>query len=154
MGQAGRDPLFYAQMTTANQDAANVGYFCMRCHVPMSFVTGHASDASGATMDATDRDGVNCDLCHRLVNPVYAEGTSPAEDQAILNDLLPAHLPTNHANGQMVLDPQARRRGPFSDAVAPPPGPATLDHDQLIERLRAEFDAEEVFDTPPDEERD
>jgi DNA polymerase-3 subunit gamma/tau len=34
----------------------------------------------------------------------------------------------------------------LSDAVAPPPGPATLDHDQLIERLRAEFGAEEVFD--------
>ena len=42
----------------------------------------------------------------------------------------------------------------LSDAVAPPAGPATLDHDQLIARLRAEFDAEEVFDTPPDEEKD
>jgi DNA polymerase-3 subunit gamma/tau len=41
----------------------------------------------------------------------------------------------------------------LSDAVAPPAGPATLDHDQLIERLRAEFGAEEVFDEP-DEERD
>ena len=42
----------------------------------------------------------------------------------------------------------------LSDAVAPPPGPATLDHDQLIERLRVEFGAEEVFDTPSDEEKD
>jgi DNA polymerase-3 subunit gamma/tau len=41
----------------------------------------------------------------------------------------------------------------LSDAVAPPAGTATLDHDQLIERLRAEFGAEEVFDTP-DEEKD
>jgi DNA polymerase III subunit gamma/tau len=41
----------------------------------------------------------------------------------------------------------------LSDAVAPPAGPATLDHDQLIERLRAEFDAEEVFEDP-DEEKD
>jgi DNA polymerase-3 subunit gamma/tau len=41
----------------------------------------------------------------------------------------------------------------LSDSVAPPPGPATLDHDQLIERLRAEFGAEEVFETP-DEEKD
>jgi DNA polymerase-3 subunit gamma/tau len=41
----------------------------------------------------------------------------------------------------------------LSDSVAPPPGPATLDHDQLIERLRAEFAAEEVFDAP-DEEKD
>jgi DNA polymerase III subunit gamma/tau len=34
---------------------------------------------------------------------------------------------------------------------ATPPGPTTLDHDQLIERLRAEFGAEEVFE---DEEKD
>jgi DNA polymerase-3 subunit gamma/tau len=39
----------------------------------------------------------------------------------------------------------------LSDSVAPPPGPATLDHDQLIERLRAEFAAEEVFDEPDEE---
>jgi DNA polymerase III subunit gamma/tau len=37
--------------------------------------------------------------------------------------------------------------------VAPAAGPATLDHDQLIERLRAEFAAEEVFEDI-DEEND
>ena len=41
----------------------------------------------------------------------------------------------------------------LSDGVMPAAGPATLDHDELIERLRAEFDAEEVFDVP-DEEKD
>ena len=41
---------------------------------------------------------------------------------------------------------RAERRGPVA-------GPATLDHDQLIERLRAEFAAEEVFEEP-DEEKD
>jgi DNA polymerase-3 subunit gamma/tau len=41
----------------------------------------------------------------------------------------------------------------LSEAALPAAGPATLDHDQLIERLRAEFGAEEVFDTP-DEEKD
>ena len=39
----------------------------------------------------------------------------------------------------------------LSDSVAPPPGPAALDHDELIERLRAEFAAEEVFDEPDEE---
>ena len=41
----------------------------------------------------------------------------------------------------------------FELGAAPAAGPATLDHDQLIERLRAEFGAEEVFDDP-DEEKD
>ena len=39
----------------------------------------------------------------------------------------------------------------LSDAVMPPAGAATLDHEQLIERLRAEFGAEEVFDEPDEE---
>ncbi len=33
-----------------------------------------------------------------------------------------------------------------------PPGPTTLDHDQLIERLRAEFGAEEIFEDPEEEQ--
>ncbi len=78
MGLAGRDPLFFAQMTTANQDVANVGYFCMRCHVPLSFVTGHAYDTDGSTLDDTDRDGVNCHFCHSMLDPIYRPGESPA----------------------------------------------------------------------------
>jgi DNA polymerase III subunit gamma/tau len=41
----------------------------------------------------------------------------------------------------------------LSDDAVPAAGPATLDHNELIERLRAEFDAEEVFEDP-DEEKD
>jgi hypothetical protein len=41
----------------------------------------------------------------------------------------------------------------LSEDAMPAAGPATLDHDQLIERLRAEFGAEEVFEEP-DEEKD
>src|SRR5690606_41085326 len=33
MGQAARDPLFYAGVTIANQDAAGAGEYCIRCHV-------------------------------------------------------------------------------------------------------------------------
>ena len=38
MGQAARDPLFYAQMSAANQDVSGVGSFCMRCHAPITLV--------------------------------------------------------------------------------------------------------------------
>jgi DNA polymerase III subunit gamma/tau len=41
----------------------------------------------------------------------------------------------------------------LSDTAMRATGSATLDHDQLIERLREEFGAEEVFDVP-DEEKD
>jgi len=39
----------------------------------------------------------------------------------------------------------------LSEDAMPAAGPATLDHDQLIERLRAEFGAEEVFEDPEEE---
>jgi hypothetical protein len=116
MAQAGRDPLFYAQMTTANQDVANAGYFCMRCHVPMSFVSGHAYDASGASLDESDMDGVTCHLCHAMVDPIYEPGVSPPEDEAILAGL--ADVPEHYGNAMFVLDPSGMRRGPYLDPPA------------------------------------
>jgi hypothetical protein len=70
-------------------------------------------------MTAADREGMACDFCHRAVNPIYQPGVSPPEDQTILNALLPSHLPTGYSNGQFVMDPLPRKRGPFADAVAP-----------------------------------
>lgn len=117
MAQAGRDPLFYAQMTNANQDVANVGYFCMRCHVPMSFVTGHALEADGSTLDATDKDGVTCHFCHSMVDPIYKPGISPPEDEAILAAL--DDVPEFYGNSMFVLDPTGTRRGQYVETVAP-----------------------------------
>lgn len=117
MGQAGRDPLFFAQMSTANQDVENVGYFCMRCHVPMSFVTTHAYQVDGSTLDAVDRDGVNCHFCHSMVDPIYRPGVSPLEDEAILAAL--TDVPGYYGNSMFVLDPSGLRRGPYTDAQPP-----------------------------------
>jgi hypothetical protein len=117
MAMAGRDPLFLAQMTSANQDVGSVGYFCMRCHVPMSFVTGHAYDTDGSTLDDVDRDGVTCHFCHSMVDPDYKPGVSPPDDQAILDSL--EAVPSFYGNAMFVLDPQGVRRGPYEDAQTP-----------------------------------
>ncbi|MBI4719110.1 MAG: hypothetical protein HY763_15010 [Planctomycetes bacterium] len=117
MGQAGRDPLFYAQMTTANQDVANAGYYCMRCHVPVSFVTGNAYDVSGDSLNARDRDGVSCHFCHAMVDPIYKPGISPPEDAAVLAGL--AEVPAHYGDSMFVLDPTGLRRGPYSDPASP-----------------------------------
>jgi hypothetical protein len=117
MGNAGRDPLFFAQMATANQDVENVGYFCLRCHVPMTFVTNHAMPADGSAMNDLDKEGVNCHFCHAMVDPVYKPGVSPPEDLAILAGL-PGGPPEYYANAQFVLDPSGTRRGPRQDTFA------------------------------------
>lgn len=117
MGNAGRDPLFYAQMATANQDVANAGYYCMRCHVPMSIVTGHANQTLGTTLDSTDLDGVSCNFCHSMVDPIYRPGISPPQDEAILAGL--DDVPEHYGNAMFVLDPSGLRRGPHIDSTPP-----------------------------------
>ncbi|MDP6600718.1 MAG: hypothetical protein QGH76_00325 [Phycisphaerales bacterium] len=117
MGMAGRDPLFFAQMTTANQDVGNVGYYCLRCHVPNAIPSGHANDTMGDTLDAYDADGVSCHFCHSMVDPIYKPGISPPEDESILAGL--ADVPQYYGNAAFVLDPKGRRRGPRTDSSPP-----------------------------------
>jgi hypothetical protein len=115
MSVAGRDPLFFAQLTTANQDVPGVGYYCLRCHVPMSIVTGHAADPTGDSLTDFDKDGVTCHFCHALVDPVTHDG-APDGDAPILASL--ADRPASYGNSQFVLDPKGLRRGPYRDAGA------------------------------------
>jgi hypothetical protein len=128
MAHAMRDPLFKAALAVAEQDAPASGDLCLRCHTPFGWMSGRSQPTSGAQLNTLDRDGVSCDFCHRAVDPVYKPGVSPAEDQAVLAGMLPAHVPGGYSNGQYVIDPDTRRRGPFDDAVAPHPALASTFH--------------------------
>ena len=115
MGQSARDPLFHAALTIANQDAVDAGTFCIRCHAPVAFLNGHHAP-DGSQIEGTDLEGVNCNFCHRLVDPVYVAGTSPSQDQQILADLSTAGLmPPQGSNARYIIDPTDVRRGPFDD---------------------------------------
>lgn len=114
MAQAARDPLFWAGLAVANQDAAQVGDLCIRCHAPKGWVEGRSVPTDGSALTDEDRDGVNCNFCHRMVDPVYQAGVSPVEDLPILNELVAQGvLPASPGNASYVLDPEDRRRGPF-----------------------------------------
>jgi Bacterial Ig domain len=117
MAQASRDPLFEANLTIANQDAPDSGDLCLRCHIYPGWVQGRSVPTSGHAMLDSDKTGVSCDVCHRLVDPVYEPGVSPVEDAAILAAL--SFPGTNLGNGMLVVDPTASRRGPFADTASP-----------------------------------
>ncbi|MEO5626360.1 MAG: hypothetical protein ABIQ70_10175 [Dokdonella sp.] len=93
MANALRDPLFWAALDVANNDAAEagqpgIGDFCLRCHTPRGWLGGHVvKDGSGGspgpagesgcqlkgTYAAKDRStndyaGVDCHFCHRLMH--------------------------------------------------------------------------------------
>jgi len=111
MGQSARDPLFHACLTIANQDAAFSGDLCIRCHVPGGWLAGRSTPTDGSLLQGIDFQGVSCNFCHRMVDPDYKPGISPAVDQTILNNL--AAVPPNPHTGNFVIDPDDVRRGPF-----------------------------------------
>jgi len=130
MSQAARDPFFYACMSIANQDAAFAGDLCIRCHSPAGWLEGRSVPTDGSKLNQNDRQGVQCDFCHKLVNPNptglnpypsppyhpdYTNKTFP-RDQTYLGTL--SVIPTHSANGMYVADNSNAKRGPFTDATA------------------------------------
>ncbi len=114
MAHASRDILFEACLAVANQDAPDAGDVCLRCHISRGWLRGRSVPTDGTQMLPEDMMGVSCDLCHRLVDPIY-DPANPAEDVAILAALrMP---PSGFGNGMAVVDPTGARRGPFVDAT-------------------------------------
>ncbi|MBN2507400.1 MAG: hypothetical protein JXQ71_11965 [Verrucomicrobia bacterium] len=117
MSHGSRDVIFRANMVIANQDAPDSGDLCLRCHLARGWLGGRSVPTDGSGMLPPDGDGVTCDLCHRMVDPVWKPGISPNADSNILAAL--TFRGTNQGNGMFVIDPSATQRGPFGDADAP-----------------------------------
>ena len=125
MGQAARDPVFHAGVAIANQDANLAGQFCIRCHAPGAWLAGKAVPGDFSLFESMeDFDGVNCNFCHRVVNPTlgpdsavgYPDNEDLDPDVEILAALSSSgDLPTERGNAMYVVDPHDSRRGPFAD---------------------------------------
>jgi hypothetical protein len=127
MAHALRDPLFFAAVAVAEQDAPGSGDLCIRCHTPKGWIEGRSTPTDGSALQAIDRESVGCDACHRMVRPSrltvnphpgdpdYTAGTYP-RDQAYLATI--DSIPRFFANGMFVLDSDKAKRGPFVDANA------------------------------------
>ncbi|MCA9984450.1 MAG: hypothetical protein KDE59_09160, partial [Anaerolineales bacterium] len=109
MSQAARDPLFWAALDIANADVENGGAFCIRCHAPQAWLEGRGA-ADGSQIAGDDFEGVQCEVCHRLVDPVYAT-ENPDRDLIVLAGISPTVSVTGTAG--MIVDPLDERRGPF-----------------------------------------
>ncbi len=127
MAQAARDPFYFACITVSNQDAPDVGDLCIRCHSPAGWLEGRSVPTDGSALNANDREGVQCDFCHKFVKPTpvgvnpypgdasYTSGTYP-QDQSYLGTI--TAIPSTSANGMYVADANNAKRGPFVDAAA------------------------------------
>ncbi len=94
MAHSARNPLFLSALTEANEDTAEIGAFCLRCHAPDGWLQGACLDPDGGLV-TDDEPGVGCAVCHRM-------DPSPWK-----------------RNGQYTLGDDIVYRGPLADANPP-----------------------------------
>ena len=79
MAQASRDPLYWATFTVAVQDAVwatgspNAVDICLRCHFPGGWLENRSEPVNATAFLDDDYDGVHCDVCHKMVDPFFAD---------------------------------------------------------------------------------
>lgn len=121
MANAGRDPVFWAALDVANNDLPNAGDYCLRCHAPSAWLAGRVyKDGAGGTVSGTDGcmlqgeidqpnndfSGVNCHLCHRMVNEnevgelAGLDNASFAIDDGMCSGQACRHGPYNYGAGE------------------------------------------------------
>jgi hypothetical protein len=111
MANSARDPVFWAAVAVAAQDAeadatgllAGATESCVRCHAPRAFLEGNGMATSVDELTNTQREGVECEACHRMMD----DGVTPAGNaQYVLDDVL--------------VGENVPRRGPWTyDPAAP-----------------------------------
>lgn len=95
MAQAARDPLWLACLAVADQDSIwalgnpNAGDICIRCHSPVGWLEGRSDPTNASALKTQDFDGVQCDFCHRMIDPFTELGQPdvPADTDPTALDL-------------------------------------------------------------------
>lgn len=120
MGNAGRDPIFWATMAIAEQDFDGAGDLCIRCHSTKGWYGGRSTPTDASGLAASDSDGVDCDTCHSMTNPDDSEHIGVMNFPFIANDsaLAPDIIEGYYGNGMTSIWAGSDKLGPYSDADA------------------------------------
>ena len=118
MAHSGRDPLFWAALAIADSDFPGAGNYCIRCHSPRGWHEGRANTTDGSNLSqATDHEGIECSICHNMVNPDGSEhaGVQSAPYVANTGGASPEGF---YGSGMRVLAGNSTRYGPYNNATA------------------------------------
>lgn len=117
MGNASRDPLFWATLAIVEQDFDGAGDLCIRCHSTGGWYGGRSLPTDGSALTAGDADGVECDTCHKMTNPDNSEHRGVMFPPFIAND---EKTPVTgyYGSGMLSLWGGNEKLGPYSDADA------------------------------------
>jgi hypothetical protein len=83
MGLAARDPVFWAALAIAAQDAPEHTPSCVRCHAPRAYWEGFDNVVNESDLRSEDREGISCDICHRMQ---VDESMGPGNANYAIND--------------------------------------------------------------------
>ena len=126
MGNAGRDPIFWATLAIAEQDFDGSGDLCIRCHSAGGWYGGRSTPTDGSGLAAGDDDGIDCDTCHTMTNPDDSEHlgvmNSPfianCSDDDISKNSCESAAEGYYGSGMTSLWNGSDKLGPYSDAAA------------------------------------
>ncbi len=127
MGNAGRDPIFWATMAIAEQDFDGVGDLCIRCHSTGGWYGGRSTPTDASGLAASDSDGVDCDTCHSMTNTDDSEfqGTMIApyiancsDDPVSPEGTCSSAAEAYYGSGMTSMWAGSDKLGPYSDADA------------------------------------
>lgn len=122
MGNAGRDPIFWATLAIAEQDFDGAGDLCIRCHSSGGWIGGRSTPTDGSGLSQNDENGIDCDTCHQMTNPNMSEHTGLMTDPFIANQgdsLDPVQAGEGYyGSGMYALANDYGKLGPYADAVA------------------------------------
>lgn len=129
MGNAGRDPVFWATLAIAEQDFDGSGDLCIRCHSAAGWYEGRSTPTDGSGLQAGDDNGIDCDTCHTMTNPDNSEHQGVMNSPFIANCDPDPNVPDKcsttgqagegfHGSGMTSLWPGSDKLGPYNDADA------------------------------------
>ena len=117
MAHAARDPIFWATVAVAEQGFDGVGDLCIRCHTAEGWLDGRSVPTDGSGLAAGDKDGVQCDVCHRLTNPDEQEHAGIQFPPFVAND--GGTPPTAyHGSGMYLIYDGNDKLGPYAETNA------------------------------------
>lgn len=119
MGNASRDPIFWATLAIAEQDFDGSGDLCIRCHSAAGWYAGRSTPTDGSGLFAGDGDGIDCDTCHKSTNPDQSEHIGvyfpPFEPFDLLTD---GSIEGYYGSGMLQIWGGADKLGPYTAADA------------------------------------
>ena len=114
MGNAGRDPIFWATLAIAEQDFDGAGDLCIRCHSSGGWLGGRSTPTDGSGLAASDDGGVDCDTCHKMTNPDNSEHLGVMVSPFVANDGNEGF----YGSGMLSILNGSEKLGPYSDPAA------------------------------------